>query len=222
MKPKRPCYVELESLNDLARLVCALERVPLPLLELELDGQGVLAAQFDFLAGRPVVYYAKHKNSGGFLAYRNAGNTEDVTFVDAVTNPMFAYAPIIRVARMPDAMKDAKPERNSACTSVKLGDLTSLAKVSSYKMFLEEAPMPLYLVGGAKGGTLGTFMNVGDDGTSYFYYVDLESVPAERFLKYSVQRAGKPAFTNKTDEHGYIYMKIVKLRKEHPLVVLYD
>ncbi|MFQ5921102.1 MAG: hypothetical protein ACE5JV_03700, partial [Nitrososphaerales archaeon] len=54
------------------------------------------------------------------------------------------------------------------------------------------------------------------------YYVKLEEAPSGSFLKYSSQGVGKPVFTNRIDEHGYMYMKIVRLLKEHPLVMLDD
>lgn len=222
MKPKTPCYVELESINDLARLVCALERTPLPVFSLSLHGDDVLSAQIDFIAGRPIIYYAKFNRSGEFLAYRNVGGVENITTVDAITNPTFSYAPIIQVEKLPNNMtKSVKVEKNSGCISIKLKDAASLAKVSSYKMFYEEAPLPLFLFKDDKP-ILGTFMSMNEsDSVSYFYYVELDAAPSEMFMKYSSQRVEKPAFTNKIDEHGYIYMKVIRLRKDHPLVMLH-
>jgi len=223
LKLKTPCYVELESINDLARLACALERAPLPVFSLHLHGNDVLAAQIDFLMGRPVIYYAKFNRQGEFLAYRNVGGIEDITIVDAITNPTFSYAPIIQVDKLPsNMMKNVKVDKTSGYISIKLKDATSLAKVSSYKMFYEEAPLPLFLFKDSKP-ILGTFMSMNDgDSVSYFYYVELDSAPSEMFMKYSSQRVEKPAFTNKIDEHGYIYMKVIRLRKDHPLVMLHD
>jgi len=210
-------------MRDLARLVCALERTPLPVFSLRLHGDDVLAAQIDFLMGRPVVYYAKFNMSGEFLAYKNVGGVEDITVVDAITNPTFSYSPIIQVDKLPNnMMKNVKVDKSSGYISIKLKDVTSLAKVSSYKMFYDEAPLPLFLFKDGKP-ILGTFMSMNDsDSVSYFYYVELDSTPSEMFMKYSSQRVEKPAFTNKIDEHGYIYMKVIKLRKDHPLVMLHD
>jgi len=210
-------------MRDLARLVCALERTPLPVFSLRLHGDDVLAAQIDFLMGRPVVYYAKFNMSGEFLAYKNVGGVEDITVVDAITNPTFSYSPIIQVDKLPNnMMKNVKVDKSSGYISIKLKDVTSLAKVSSYKMFYDEAPLPLFLFKDGKP-ILGTFMSMNDsDSVSYFYYVELDSTPSEMFMKYSSQRIEKPTFTNKIDEHGYIYMKVIKLRKDHPLVMLHD
>ncbi len=210
-------------MNDLARLVCALERTPIPVFSLLLHGDNVLASQIDFLVGRPIIYYAKCDKSGEFLAYRNSGGFEDIAMVDAITNPTFSYAPIIRVDKLPNKMmKNVKVEKDSGCISIKLKDVASLAKISSYRMFYEEPPLPLFLFKDGKP-ILGTFMSIDDsDNGSYFYYAELDSTPSETFMRYSGQRAEKPTFTNKIDEHGYIYMKIIRLRKDHPLVMFND
>lgn len=223
LKLKTPCYVELEDVKDLARLACALERASLPVFSLRLHGDDILATQMDLLMGRPVIYYAKHDKSGEFLAYRKMGGTEDVAIVDAVTNPTFTYAPIIQVEKLPsEMMKNAKADKKSGYISIKLKDLASLAKVSSYKMIFEEAPLPLFLFKD-NNWILGTFMSMNDsDSVSYFYYIEMDSTPSAQFLKYSSQRIEKPTFTNKIDEHGYIYMKIIKLNKNHPLVMIHE
>jgi len=173
--------------------------------------------------GRPIIYYAKFNRSGEFLAYRNVSGVEDITMVDAITNPTFSYAPIIQVDKLPNNMtKNVKADKNSGYIIIKLKDAASLVKVSSYKMFYDEAPLPLFLFKDNKP-ILGAFMSVNDsDSVSYFYYVELDSIPSAMFMKYSSQRIEKPAFTNKIDEHGYIYMKVIRLHKDHPLVMLHD
>jgi hypothetical protein len=221
LKLKAPSYIELDNIKDLARLACALERTPLPIFSMKLRGDDILATQVDLLRGKPVIYYAKTKSSGEFLAYRNAGGVEEVVLVNALTNPALVYSPIIQVEKIPAIMmKDTKAGKNSGYISIKLKDLASLAKMSSYKMVYEEPPLPLFLF---KNGNLvlGTFMSTNDgDDTAFFYYIDMNSMPVQPFLKYSAQKAEKPTFTSSIDEHGYIYMKVIKLKKNHPLVTI--
>jgi hypothetical protein len=119
-------------------------------------------------------------------------------------------------------MKNSKTKasKNSSYISIKLKDLASLAKVSCYKMIYEEAPLPLFLF---KNGdwVLGTFMGTNDSNdAAFFYYINMDSTPVKPFLKYSAQKVEKPAFTNNIDEHGYVYMKVIKLKKDHPLVMI--
>ncbi len=224
MKSKNPCYVELESVKDLARLVCALESTPLPVFSFKLQGNDVLATTIDYVNERPVIYYAKFTQPGEYLAYKSADGAEDVTTVDVIMNPTFAYSPIIRVEKLPNGMaKNTKVIKDSGYYVVKLRDTVSLAKISSYRLLLEEASLPLFLLKYDGKPILGTFVRMHDmDGASFFYYVELEQAPSESFMKYSNQKAIKTVFTNKVDEHGYFYMKIIRLLKEHPLVELDD
>ncbi|MEE8132771.1 MAG: hypothetical protein V3T40_04265 [Nitrososphaerales archaeon] len=223
MKPKIPSYIELESIKDLARLACALERAPLPVFSMKLRGENILATQVDSLMGKPVIYYAKTNSSGEFLAYRNTDGVEDLVLVNALTKPAFVYAPIIQIEKLPTSMmKDTKVNKNSSYLSIKLKDLASIAKVSSYKMIYEEPPLPLFLF---KNGelVLGTFMSTYDNSdTAFFYYIKMDSTPVQPFLKYSGQKIEKPTFTSNIDEHGYVYMKVIKLKKDHPLVMIND
>lgn len=221
LKLKSPSYIELDSVKDLARLACALERAPLPIFSMKLSGEDILATQVDILMGRPVIYYAKTNTSGEFLAYRNAGSVEEVVMVNALTNPTLIYAPIIQVEKIPTIMmKNSRGSKNSSYLPIKLKDLASLAKIGSYKMIYEEPPLPLFLFKNSNL-VLGTFMGTNDStDTAFFYYITMDSIPAQPFLKYSAQKAERPAFTGNIDEHGYVYMKVIKLKKDHPLVVI--
>ncbi len=57
-----PCFIEITSFKDFARLVCALERVPLPVLKFKVNGESVLATQLDLFQNTPVLYYVKIKD----------------------------------------------------------------------------------------------------------------------------------------------------------------
>ncbi|MFQ5920643.1 MAG: hypothetical protein ACE5JV_01335, partial [Nitrososphaerales archaeon] len=180
MKSKAPYYVELEGVKDLARLVCALERTPSPVFSLNLRGEDVLAAPIDLMDGRPVIYHAKFSTQAEFLAYRNVGGVEDIAAVDTITSPTFSYSPIIRVDKMPadsGAAKNSKKgknnknkddDKNSGYSYIRLKDASSLAKVGTYRIFLEEAPLPLFLLKEDSKTVLGTFMSMnGADSVSY-------------------------------------------------------
>lgn len=225
MRLKAPCYIALAGLKDFARLVCALERAPMPAFSLKLGGKMVLAAQHDIIDGRPVIYYAEaDAGNAQYLAYRASGGTEEVTLADSVGNPTFVYSPILRVEKFPAALsRSAKIEKKAGYAVIKLSDLASLAKVAAYKTIYEEAPLPLFLSKERGKTIIGTPMSVSDnDSQAYYYYILLGSPVQEPFLRYSSQRAEQPAFTSSLDEHGYIYLKVVRLAGDHPLVKAYD
>jgi len=62
------------------------------------------------------------------------------------------------------------------------------------------------------------FLNFNEDGDSFFCYVVLNQEPTEPFLKHSATNGLQPTFVDNTSEHGYSYIKIIKLQETHPLV----
>jgi hypothetical protein len=223
---KAPCYIALADMKNFGRLVCALERTPLPAFSLQFEKRDVLAAQTDIINGRPVIYYAGNDSKDGqYLAYRVSNGVEEVVLAGSVDNPTFVYSPILKVEKFPRALtRSAKVGKASGYTVIKLRDLASLAKVAAYKTIYDEPPLPLFLFK-ERGGRviLGATMSATDNETvSYFYYVTLDEEPKEPFLRYSSQRIEQPAFSARLDEHGYVYLKVIRLASDHPLVKTYD
>jgi hypothetical protein len=213
-------------LKDFGRLVCALERTPLPAFSLQFNKRDVLAVQTDIINGRPVIYYAENGSKDGqYLAYRVTGGVEEVFLAGSVDNPTFVYSPILKVEKFPRALaRSARVDKKSGYTVIKLKDLSSLAKVAAYKTVYDEPPLPLFLFK-ERGGkiTLGSTMSANDNETiSYFYYVALDEEPREPFLRYSSQKVEQPVFSSRLDEHGYVYLKVIRLAADHPLVETYD
>ena len=227
MRLKSPCYIELCDLSDFGRLVCALERAPLPSFSLSLNREHIFAVQTDFLNGRPIIYFVRklELKDGQYLAYRITGGTEEVAIVDLVSNPTFVYSPIINIERFPPRLtKTARVDKKSGYLAIELKDLSSLAKVAAYKTIYDEPPLPLFLF---KTNTLnndeklviGAAMSLGESDTiSYFYYILLDEEPQEPFLRFSSQKTEQPSFSNRVDEHGNMYLKLIKLAVDHPLV----
>ena len=226
MPLKAPCYIALAGLKDFGWLVCALERTPLPAFSLKFNKHEVLAAQTDIINGRPVIYYAESDSKDGqYIAYRVSNGVEEVLLAGSVDNPTFVYSPILKVKKFPRALaRSAKVDKKSGYTVIELKDLSSLAKVAAYKTMYEEPPLPLFLFK-VRGGKiiLGATMSASDNETiSYFYYVALDEEPKEPFLRYSSQRAEQPVFSARLEEHGYVYLKVIRLAVDHPLVKTYD
>ena len=225
MPLKAPCYIALAGLKDFARLVCALERIPLPAFSLVFNKENVLAAQADLINGRAVIYYAKADQAAGqYLAYRITNGTEEVLLADSVSNPTFVYSPVLNVDKFPPTLtRAARVDKKSGYKVIKLKDISSLAKVAAYKTMFDEPPLPLFLFRESEGKlVLGSPMSTNDnDSISYFYYVILGEEPKEPFLRYSSLKNEQPVFSSRLDEHGYIYLKVVKLQGDHPLVKTY-
>lgn len=216
---KRPYYIELYDTNEFSRLVCALERIPRTCFAFVLDGKDVISVQMDLLKERPVNYYVPNSKFGHYLSYGFKANKEDCDVVNTITNPTYLYSPIIRIKSMPESLKpEATPDPETAYESLELEDLASLLKLS---YGFEESPFPLFAFPEGTKWLVGVFMNFNEsDETSYFCHVRLDYEPTKPFLKYSSKDGIEPVFVSGLNEHGYSYLKVIKLKGKHPIVKL--
>jgi len=232
---KSPIYIKLKSLNDFARLVCSLERIPIPIYEYSYQNSDIFAAQLDTLNGHSITYYVDNIKSGEnqYLSYKINNNNEEAAMVHSIKDTSALYSPIIKLSIPPQSfLKPAKIGATTKYTGVGLRDLFSLSKLVAYHTIYEESTLPLFLF--PKTGSndsdlpdeesnmkyvLGSHLNLTDSSdTSYFYYVLLEEVIEKYFMKFSMQKSTAPSFSNHIDEHGFIYLKIIKLHDVHPLI----
>lgn len=223
---KAPYYIELASLEDFGRLVCAFERTSMLTFSFKFNGDDIFAVQMDFLDNKPVIYYVRCNKMGDYLAYRNSNGYEEVLVVDSIQNPTFVYSPIITIIKAPSILsKSSSPPKSPKYVPIGVKDLSSLARMASFKMIYDEPPLPLFIFKNTKSPDkciIGTPLSLNEsDNLSYFYYVK-NNEPNYCFLKYSAQRSEAPVISKNIDEHGYIYLKLIKLVGLHPLVKIYD
>jgi len=55
-----------------------------------------------------------------------------------------------------------------------------------------------------------------DDAVYCFYYVELDEEPVKHFIKYSRHKGVPAQFTN-VFQHGFAYLSVVKLKKDHQI-----
>jgi hypothetical protein len=227
---KPPVFIETESLNDLARLTCALERAPFPLFSIETSDRNIIASQLDLFLGTPIFYFSYTTQVKSFLSYRTTQSAEEVLLNDTPANPALIHAPIIEIVKMPPVFQvgvkaagKKKPHEEQKFLSIEVRNLSSLVKVASYKILFEESPLPIFAFPSpsSKGRwCLGAFTRMEDfEEASIFFYYEQDSKPDLNFVRYSMSRADA-SMTNRADEHGYVYIKIVRLKEPHPLVEL--
>ncbi len=216
---KHPFYVELYDMTEFSRLVCALERIPRTCFSFSLDGKDVVSVQMDLLKERPVNYYVPNTKYGHYLSYGFKTGKEDCDIVNTITNPTYLYSPIIRIKSMPESLKpEAAAESDILYEPLELEDLASLLKLS---YGFEESPFPLFTFSDGKNWLVGVFMNFNEsDESSYFCHVKLDYEPTKPFLKYSSKDGIEPSFVSSINEHGYSYLKVIKLKGKHPVVKL--
>jgi len=91
LQTRAPCYIEISTIHDFGRLVCAFERTPLLTFSFNRNEEHLLATQIDFLGNIPLIYFVKYPNDGQFLAYRHTGGAEEVIVVDSILNPAYIF-----------------------------------------------------------------------------------------------------------------------------------
>lgn len=211
------CYVPLDSLVDLGRLSCALERAPFPLFAFKHGKATRIAAQADLFMGTPIFYFFDNGKVDEFLAYRIAGEEEEVQLVSSASNASYLYAPVIRVQKMPAAL-DSKDVFQDKFMSVEVENIPSLVKVGAYKTLFEEPPLPLFTFKNGGGWVVGTFARIDDyEEASIFFYTNVKEEPSG-FLRYSYDKITETTYVKRTDEPGFHYIKVIKLTGAHPLV----
>ena len=123
--------------------------------------------------------------------------------------------PIVKIKSLPQSLKPSSDNNSEKYQPIELDDLGSLAKLS---YGFEEAPFPLFAFPFQGRWLLGVFLTFNEDGDSYFCYVVLKEEPVKPFLKHTTSNGSEPILVDNTGEHGYSYIKIVKLHDTHPLV----
>jgi hypothetical protein len=169
----------------------------------------------DLLKQSPVIYYTPVENFNHYLCYGFKSGKEESLMVDSTIDTSKMYSPIVKIKSLPQSLKPS-PENNTAkYQPIELDDLASLAKLS---YGFEEAPFPLFAFPFKGQWFLGVFLNFNEDGDSFFCYVVLNEEPIKPFLKHTTSNSSEPILVDNTSEHGYSYIKIVKLDETHPLV----
>jgi len=211
---KLPRYIQVNSTLEFSRLVCALERAPRVSFLHDYDGKKILSVQMDVLKEKPIVYYTPLENIGHYLCYGLKSGKEESKIVDTTTDTSKLYSPIVRIKSLPKTLKPGNGTLDRY-QPIELEDMSSLAKLT---WGFEEVPFPLFLFPHNDKWLIGVFMNFNEEGTSYFCHVVLDNDPQKPFMKFSSTNVSDPIFVENPSEHGYSYVKIIKLKDTHPLV----
>ena len=215
------CFIEVQALDDFGRLCNALERIPPPIFAFRYRGKKILAIQFDVFMSKPVFYYTSVMEFHHFLAYRNSEGNEEVTLTNSPENSSYIYSPIIIIDKFPAKFVQGVSNgfRHQKYQSVKVQDLVNLAKICSYKTLYEERSIPIFSFPSKNKWALGSFAKIDDiNESSIFFYLLINKMPINNFLKYSISKCDEALFVNKIGEHGFTHMKIIRLSEVHPLV----
>jgi len=211
---KLPRYIQVNSTLEFSRLVCALERAPRVSFLHDYNGQKILSVQMDVLKEKPIIYYTPLKHIGHYLCYGLKRGKEESEIVNTTSDTSKLYSPIVRIKTLPKTLRPGNGTLDRY-QPIELEDMSSLAKLT---WGFEEIPFPLFLFPHNDKWLIGVFMNFSEEGASYFCHVVLDSDPQKPFMKFSSTNGSEPIFVENPSEHGYSYVKIIKLKDTHPLV----
>lgn len=202
--------VELQSKEEVARLACALEKIPKPVIALRGDdGYMVGIVGEELQGGALLFFYHREGQVGDYLCYR-VDNGKEVAYYSQEAAPLPTIcSPVIRFRSFPTSRPSAK--RNFQLLPVEAEDLQSVAKMGLYRAALDEMPGVLYYVP-CGGGVLGSFMRAAEDEGPTLFVYSAHSEPSLGFLKVNPSRAGRAEFAAGPSEPGYVYLKVVKLK----------
>ncbi len=211
---KLPRYIQVSSTLEFSRLVCALERTPRVSFMHDHDGQKILSVQMDILKKKPIIYYTPLKQIGHYLCYGLRGGKEESEIVNTTSDASKLYSPIVKIKSLPKTLRPGNGSLDRY-QPIELEDMSSLAKLT---WGFDDVPFPLFLFPHNDKWLIGIFMNFNEEGTSYFCHVVLDCDPRKPFIKFSTVNGSEPIFVGNPSEHGYSYVKIIKLKDTHPLV----
>ncbi len=209
--------VEVESLLDLGRFAAALERLPRTILSIR-KGEGYKMAIFvEELDDTLIFLEGRSERSSQFLMYEATSVEDRIEFVEKVREYAASYIPVIQLAEEPEFLKGKKgfvpPLR-----PVKVESLTDLVKLALYKLHYDESPVPLYLSEEEDGHHLGAIVKVVEgEGPSYYFHAEVEGTEGG-FLKVNTADVRDVKFSKGVGEHGYLYIKVIKLKGKLGLV----
>ncbi len=211
---KLPRYIEVGSNLEFSRLVCALERTPRVSFLHEHDGKKVLSVQMDLLKEKPIIYFAPVEKLGHYLCYGFKAGREESSVVNSTIDTARLYSPIIKIKSLPASLRSGSGSVDKY-HPIELEDMASLAKLS---YGFEDSPFPLFSFPFKDKWLMGVFMNFSEEGISYFCHIVMDEEPKRSFLKFATNNGIQPSIVDDPNEHGYSYIKIIKLKDTHPLV----
>ncbi len=207
------CFIELETLEDLARYVCASREYPLRVYSIHYKNKEILSSTLT-LANTLVIFYIPTIKSGSYISYSISSGKEICNIVNSTKN-ISTYAPIIHFENTLTQL----PTKNISDKfhPIKLKDLGSLARLTYDPESIDEPKLTLYTFSHKDKWNIGYITSLEMDSTYYqFNYVELNSKPNNHFLKYHGDQVKEPEFSD-SFVHGFSYMPIIFLKENHPI-----
>lgn len=213
--PGSQVFIELSSFNDFARFVCAFREYPLRVYSHEYNGKRILSSGFT-LTNTLLLFYTPMKKFGRYVSYQASGGKEYCDVMDSTKN-ISTYAPIIHLESNVTSLPVEKEKFSDKFYPRRVKDLGSLARLTYDPELPDEANLSLFAIPHNNSWLLGYLTTLEMDEVLYqFNYLELESEPTKPFVKYQGHLGKEPEFSD-SFEHGFSYLSVIKIMKEHPI-----
>lgn len=209
--------VEVFDLLELARFAAALERLPRTILSFREGGSYIMAVLMEELEEAWAFLTARSNRTGQFLMYEAGTLGERIEFVNKIRDYSASYIPVIGLAERPEFLK-CKKGLIPPLKPVKVDDLTSLVKLAIYKLHYDELPVSLYLSKEDDGLHLGAMAKITERNRNIYYFHTKVEEAEGGFLKVSTADVREVKFSKGVGEHGFLYIKVIKLKDKLGLV----
>ncbi|MGC8555607.1 MAG: hypothetical protein ACP5NG_01125 [Conexivisphaera sp.] len=207
---------ELRSLEDLARLACALEKVPKPVLAVRHgDGYMVGVIGEDLGDGSLLFLYHEEPRVDDYLCYRFDSGRELAYYSQEAAALPTLCAPVVKFRSLPIRQSDKRGRKGSPAGDqllpVEVEDDQSVVKMGLYRLALEESPGAIYYMPCA-GGILASFIRASEDNGPILFLHHRHQEPEAGFIKVNLSRMGRLEFAASPSEPGYVYVKLARLK----------
>lgn len=205
--------VELQSIDDVARLACALEKTPKPILAVR-DGDEYMVGVIgeDLPGGFLVFFYHRETRVGDYLCYRFDSGREAVRYSQIAESLPTVCSPIVRFRSFPvSEYQERGGEGGPSILPVETEDVQSVAKMGLYRMALDESPGAIFFIPCGEG-ILGSFIRASEDEGPVLFMHHESPEPPAGFLKINPSRMDRVEFAAGPSEPGFFYLKIAKLK----------
>ena len=217
-KPLTHIFVKLNTIEDLTRMSCALEKLPLMIFSYKQKQNYVFYIDYHQINNVKISYYVENRTVDNYISYVNSNGSESTSLIKKMSKHSILTSPVILIENFRLIHKTIL--KLDKIDTVFVPDLYDICKAVTYHSSVHDVAIPFFKFSSKNHMILGTFLNTFYDDSVDFYYTKLDNDVNGNFVKFSSEDNNSVSFTNSIEEHGPFFMKIINLTNVHPMVKL--
>ncbi len=220
---QKAAYVKLASLSDLCRLACGFDYSTEMLILSKFKGENRLMLPGERIENNLILYYVNVKDNVNIVKYMPQSETheEEVSFANEIEPSEITgqhgvyYIHVLHVDL--SRIDECKTIEEKKINLLKTGGIIDIIKGSIRDIEKNEKVGHVYSFQ-YKGNTIVGAFNILEefcDDKDNFYYAVEKKGTKNAFIRYDY-KTDNAEFTDKLDEHTYIYIKLINLAEPFP------